>query len=1008
MSVPRLYRHSGFVMVRASTGPGGLVLPDLDLHTSENAATTGKTWLEWLWNRDDVRQVVEHASPAVANKIGEALSGEALSRRQWRRLLTTTCSYVLRWQRRATPFGYFAGINTATIGPATEVILGDEHQIHRRPDPRHLDELLRELEANPAVVAQLSVMVNNAGITRGDQFAVPKRLHNTTTAPGQAVTALSAVEVAVRRTPAVDAVLDRAASPIPAEKLVTELENQFPTATAEQITGLLGGLIEAGVLLTDLRPASTVHAPHTWIHDQLNKTDRTTNLTARRAVTETRTRLRALTTPTPERSPSPREVGPGSGVDLALDAQVSLPEPVVHEAEMAASVLARVSAHPFGAPAWREFHQRFRERYGAGSLVPVRELVSDSGLGYPAGFLGAAREPAPRLLSERDAVLGDWIQQALIDGDTEIALSESMINRLTVGDPTHHIRPERVELSFTVHANTPRDVDRGRFELWVTGAPPASSSMCGRFTDLLSAAEQDRLAATYTTEIQDAVLRAQLSFPPRQVRNDTIARAPHLLPWLLPIGEHTPDHEPYLSLDDLGVTADAARFYLVHRPSEKLVNPYVLHALEQPMQTPALVRFLAELPIARSSVYGPFDFGAFRTARFLPRIRYGRSILAPARWLLSAADLPGPTAPTDGWDTAFAAWRTRWHVPARVAVIDGDQRLPLNVEDRTERSLLRALAHRGGKLELCETSPPAEDSWTGSPVEFVVPLTVHTTPTPHWTGAASEPVFPGDSGLLTARLEIHPQRGDAILSSYLPQLTRELPDGARWWFRRYHDTTRPDSAHELHLTIRSTGHGDHGALAALVSRWAQELRAAGLVSRLVFDTTWPTAGRYGAAPDVCEPLFAADSAAALTEIGFASRHNMPIEVVAAVSMLDLAAGVLDDPVRAWSWCRDELPRHEGHCPRDHQQQARELQRALAATPVDTARAAMSARWAERRVALDDYRFRVDRDPVRVVRALLHEHFVRAVAVDPGREQNTNRLVRALALQQLSRTPQGTP
>jgi hypothetical protein len=48
---------------------------------------------------------------------------------------------------------------------------------------------------------------------------------------------------------------------------------------------------------------------------------------------------------------------------------------------------------------------------------------------------------------------------------------------------------------------------------------------------------------------------------------------------------------------------------------------------------------------------------------YLPRLRYGKTVLAPARWLLAAADLPAPTAPLPEWASALDAWRERWRVP---------------------------------------------------------------------------------------------------------------------------------------------------------------------------------------------------------------------------------------------------------------------------------------------------------------------------------------------------------
>lgn len=46
---------------------------------------------------------------------------------------------------------------------------------------------------------------------------------------------------------------------------------------------------------------------------------------------------------------------------------------------------------PIGSATWLDYHARLRPRCCPRALVPVRELVSDSGLGYPTGYLGTPR-----------------------------------------------------------------------------------------------------------------------------------------------------------------------------------------------------------------------------------------------------------------------------------------------------------------------------------------------------------------------------------------------------------------------------------------------------------------------------------------------------------------------------------------------------------------------------------------------------------------------------------------
>ncbi|MGH3801437.1 MAG: lantibiotic dehydratase [Pseudonocardiaceae bacterium] len=243
-----------------------------------------------------------------------------------------------------------------------------------------------------------------------------------------------------------------------------------------------------------------------------------------------------------------------------------------------------------------------------GRRHPRARRRSRFGAGISYGFLGAPREPAVRALAERDEKLLALIQQAVLDGRGEIELTESVIRGLVVGDHAEMIPYPRVELAFQLHATCPGALARGRFQLWVTGVPRPASSMAGRFAPLLAEVDQRRLACSYTPTGTHAVA-AQLSFPPCRVRNENIARVPRLLSRVLSVSEHRSVDSGLVPLDDLAVTADASQLYLVQMSTGAHLQPQVLHALEASVQTPPLVRFLAEVAAARCGVYGPVDFG---------------------------------------------------------------------------------------------------------------------------------------------------------------------------------------------------------------------------------------------------------------------------------------------------------------------------------------------------------------------------------------------------------------
>ncbi|MBQ6642099.1 MAG: lantibiotic dehydratase [Saccharopolyspora sp.] len=1027
MATPRRLRHAELVLVRASTDPGGLSLPRLDLHTAEDAETTGREWLTELWGREVVRTAFDLASPALCEQIAAVVDGAKLNRRSWRRLLVSTCSYVLRWQQRPTPFGLFAGVTTAAIGGSTRVIFGEQHQLHRQIDPNRLHELISELESDPEALAKASLVVNNAGTVRGDRFVVPNHLSGSAEdkSSTQVAAGLDEVELALRRTRPVDAALAAARVPIPGLMLFDQLHREFPSVPRKQVAMLISGLVAHRVLVTSLRAPSACPNPVEHVLAQLDDPRRDSEENDH--VGDAREDLRSFFSSgshaktTVSEAASPARSAPPSSVDVSLDGRITLPEPVLREAESAASVLLEVTPSPFGTAPWRDYHLRFRERYGSGALVPVRELISDSGLGFPTGFLGAAREQGARLLTDRDAALQATLQETVLDGRTEVALSEELIEQLSVGDHRDLTPPERVELAFTIHTTSTESLDQGRFQLWVTGAPVPTSSMAGRFAAVLDEHARQRLSHTYPTG--DEVMVAQLSFPPRRNANEAVTRTPDLLPWLLPIGEHPPelgaDSARLLHLDDLAVTASSAQFFLIHRPSGKPVHPYVPHALETTVYTPPLARFLAELPTARRAVFGPIDFGASRTLRFLPRIRHGRSVLSPARWLLHATDLPGPRTTSTEWEQALSMWRERWRVPAHVLLVEGEQRLPLDLDELTQRSLLRVRLRRAGKAELREAGDPARRGWTGRACEFLVPLTASPSPSAPpvsrkvvvrddsvGSPARNDGAFPGASSLVLSKLEGHPQRFDTILTEHLPNLRQHLGDEIqRLWFRRQHDTTRPDSDHSLQLWLRLTSADRYGSATTCLAEWAEDLRASGLLAQVSFETAWAQPGKYGDL-SAAEPVFAADSAAALAEISCAEQLQLPRSAVAAVSMVDLATALASDAKKGWEMVIASLPQQTGPLDAVLRENALRFARDLRQDQPPARDDVLRAAWTERREALETYRAQLDRPPESDLRALLHEHFRRTIAVSREQEETTNRLARAVALQALALAQRG--
>lgn len=89
-----LYRHAGPVLIRVSADPAGLALPDdLDLFGDGDAvAESARVWLAQVWRRDDVREAIHVASPALSRQVEEVVTGRKRDARRVRRILVSLTS----------------------------------------------------------------------------------------------------------------------------------------------------------------------------------------------------------------------------------------------------------------------------------------------------------------------------------------------------------------------------------------------------------------------------------------------------------------------------------------------------------------------------------------------------------------------------------------------------------------------------------------------------------------------------------------------------------------------------------------------------------------------------------------------------------------------------------------------------------------------------------------------------------------------------------------------------
>ncbi|MCY9785199.1 lantibiotic dehydratase [Nocardiopsis sp. EMB25] len=996
-------------LVRASTLRSARDLPrwpeapaDSPDHRSE--------WIAWLRQVRDhpvVGPAIREASPALVQRLDQ-ICGEGGHGRDIARVSRSCARYVLRSQSRATPFGLFAGVAPMAFTSTVSGGIGDDHRPVARVNATWIDAAVSRLESCAAeFTSRLTVVVNDLAVVRDGRVIVEHRPRSG---------ADRGTCSSLRLTAPLRLVMGLASNPIPRSEVEAVLATAFP-GREDAARTMVDTLVDHRVLLTCLRPpmytpdplehligamrdadadrypqAATILARLDDAHQALCDHDDAPTTNGRAAAAGRA--HEALAKVTPEAA--------SAVVDLRLDSDLTLPRTVAWQMQGAAAVLARLAPEPRGTAVWRDYHRRFRERYGVGARVPVAELTDpDRGLGLPAGFYGS-RLPSPpaEAVSDRDIALLDLAQRAASGGENEVVVDEAVLDRL--GSLPEAVWPH-TELRGRVHATSREALTNGEFRIVVAGVSRAAGTTVGRFLDLLPPADRDDLTNLYRRlpTLRRNAITAQLTCPTRSGRGDQISRTPRVLETTLALGQHHPSEPDALRLDELAVTADARHLHLISTRHDRPVEPVVFNAIEFTRAANPLLRFLAELSYARATVSLPFSWGAAGHLPFLPRVLWQQCVLAPARWRLDACDLPNPRASWREWTDHLNRWRTTHRVPPQVEFGDNDQRLHLDLHQPAHQDLVRTTLNRNSQVFLREAPTSQDLAWIGGRAhEIVTTLTaelpqipVRSRPGSAHPRAAEH--LPGGPGWCSVKLYGHPDRTTHLITDELPRLAGAGAPEA--WFLRYHD---PDP--HLRLRIRIDGPDQ----LRVVHSWTRDLRERGMVAAVVHDTYTPEAGRFGpgAAMAAAEALFVADSRAVAAQLS-TTPDETGTRVWAAVSMTDLAHHVLGDEPAARTWLI-------AHAPPGTTDRAEAVRTITLTNPnLEGHPTLIQDVWRQRTEAVHAYaKALIDLGLTAedVLPDLLHLHSTRLFGPDPDAERSCLALARAAALSWNARIKETAP
>ena len=854
--------------------------------------------LRALLERADVREAIFVASPGVDESLVHWLREPDGERGQ--KVERSLFKYLARMAMRSTPFGLFAGGSVGRIADDSSLVIGRiaSHRRHTRLDGDYLDALCRALLADPAVRAGLTMRPNSS------LYAAAGRLR---LAEARLVGKVRSYHlVAVEPDQYLSAVLERAAAGARPGELAAHLVELDPDISVEEASTFVDELIDGQILVPDLTPAVTGPAPLDDMLAQLSSVPAAAPVVT--ALERARDAIAALDAaglgndPARYRAiaddlgalPAPVELPRLFQVDLTKPApELTLSRAIVADLARGIDIARRLS--PSGSDPLQPFREQFNRRY-EGREVPLCEaLDEESGIGFGraatpgaeaapllAGipFGGGAPADARASVGAAQRHLADLLSGALARGEDEIVLGDDDVKAM---ESVPQSSPNAFQMTVRIGAASPEAMALGDYKLYLGSFwGPSGAMMLGRFCHADPELYTHVMAHLRAEEAHrpDAIFAEIVHLPEGRLGNVIFRPVlrDHEIPFL---GRPGVPRERQIPVTDLLLSVRGSRVVLRSRSLGKEIVPRLTTAHNfSGTGGLGLYRFLCTLQ-AQAGASG-LDFGPFDLLPFRPRVSTGRFVLATRRWRLDTKQLEKLGAKTRAARFAAAqAMREAKGMPRHIMVIDGDNHLPIDLDNVLAVEALAALVKERPGQTFGEMAPGPDEAVLRGPDgrfhhEIVVPYHIEARPREDGAAATSEPrpaqqrppahtlsVYPPGSEWLYSKLYTGSATADQVLRELIaPVVAAMRAAGAfdRWFFIRYDD---PDH----HVRVRF--HGPPARLAAEVlpamHAATEAFMADGRVTKVQLDTYEPEWERYGGPTglDIGERMFAIDSDACL-------------------------------------------------------------------------------------------------------------------------------------------------
>lgn len=684
MSEP-LFVPASFFILRVPSSP----------YVSCESYRTSLDWIDEVFQRlesDDLfREAVLIASPSLY---------EAIKKRPIKypeKLATSLLCYAIRYATRATPFGLFSSVAMGHWAEETKVDLTHAYiQKRTRPDMQWIWALIQAQYHRHFFNSDLAVSANPLAKLVGDRIHIDYLCYGEKDDEKDQNISVKANELTL-------SILFAAKQPITYEALSRSVHESLPYVTVDKSKAAILHLLRNQFLVPTAIPSllnvSLSDLPFEGVHailEQMSAYDKVPLGKGEQALLQLQQNMKNLA-----------HASSCIQVDLGYKhSSVFLSKKVANELSRSLELLWRICSHLKKNKRISRYHALFVEKYGTSRTVPLLELLSEEkGLGSLEGnpLLQTKEQPSPfhvvwfRWLHHR-------LQESLHNGANEIVLHPEVVEHLlkiTEQDPTPFAEAlPSCDVFFKVISPSQEEIDLGNFDLVLSQIALEGGSSIGRFLDFLDVSAREELHA-FLQEEENTEPHSdfvEVSYWPKEARCANVAIQPCLRKYAI-----DPQQQPSpqsMNLDDIYVGATSEYLYLTDKYGKLDIVTRVGNLLNLKC-APEPLRLLREITLARYAVVSS-DLWEDEVDKsiYLPRLRYGKTLISLATWNLDGTSLA--VVSKEDAIQKFTQWAEQWRLPNQVVLAQGDNHLLFNRDHPVFLKKIATSLLKGERIRMVE------------------------------------------------------------------------------------------------------------------------------------------------------------------------------------------------------------------------------------------------------------------------------------------------------------------